>query len=92
MSGAKERGLKTEEPISVFTVSERNMTGAFWDYLKNEFFRFCISTAYSKRIYRLPFTIFNGFRFSFLQGGLSFKINGTFKICEGAVPEQAYTC
>lgn len=26
---------KTDSPITVFTISERNMTGSFWDYLKN---------------------------------------------------------
>lgn len=26
---------KTDAPITVFTISERNMTGAFWDFMKN---------------------------------------------------------
>lgn len=29
---------KTDSPITVFTISERNMTGSFWDYMKNSLF------------------------------------------------------
>lgn len=28
---------KTDSPVTVFTITERNMTGSFWDYMKNGF-------------------------------------------------------